>query len=131
MSGKDCIRPFWTDTLKPEPSDKEFFKAEVVPDIKGAWGDKGLAALSFLTASLFVNKVKPELGFFPFLSLCGDRSTGKTKLIRTLNNMQGLNEEGLPINGANTQKGQLNVISQVSGMMKALLEGNDKSKTKF
>jgi hypothetical protein len=131
LSGKDCIRPFWTDTLKPEPSDKEFFKAEVVPAIKGAWGDKGLAALSFLTASLFVNKVKPELGFFPFLSLCGDRSTGKTKLIRTLNNMQGLNEEGLPINGANTQKGQLNVISQVSGMMKALLEGNDKSKAKF
>jgi hypothetical protein len=131
LSGKDCIRPFWTDTLKPEPSDKGFFKAEVVPAIKGAWGDKGLAALSFLTASLFVNKVKPELGFFPFLSLCGDRSTGKTKLIRTLNNMQGLNEEGLPINGANTQKGQLNVISQVSGMMKALLEGNDKTKTKF
>ena len=131
LSGKDCIRPFWTETLKPEPVSKEFIKEEVFPTIKGAWGDKGLAALSFLTASLFVNKIKPELGFFPFLSLCGDRATGKTRLIRTLNAMQGLNEEGLPMNGANTQKGQLNVISQVSGMMKALLEGNDKTKTKF
>jgi len=131
LNSKDCIKPFWKTTLNPEPVSKEFFKEEVFPAIKGAWGEKGLATLSFLTASMFVNKVKPELTFFPFLSLHGHRSTGKTRLIRTMNAMQGLNEEGLPMNGANTQKGLLNVISQVSGMMKALLEGNDKRKTTF
>jgi ABC-type polar amino acid transport system ATPase subunit len=61
----------------------------------------------------------------------GDPQTGKSKLLRTLNAMQGLNEEGLPMNGANTKKGELRTIAQVSGMMKGMIEGNDKSKAKF
>jgi hypothetical protein len=127
-----CLRPCLDAvTIRPEPQSPEFIKDELYPLLCRTWGNQAAVAVSFLTASIFVNQVKPELGFFPFLSLHGDPQTGKSRLLRTLNAMQGLDEEGLPMNSANTKKSELRTIAQVSGIMKGMIEGNDKSKARF
>jgi hypothetical protein len=132
IGGGQCLRPFEdAPTIRPQPQPQKFIKDELYPLLRRTWGNQAGAAISFLTASVFVNQVKPELGFFPFLSLYGDPQTGKSKLLCTLNAMQGLDEEGLPMNSANTKKSELRAIAQVSGMMKGMIEGNDKSKTQF
>jgi hypothetical protein len=132
IGGGQCLRPFEdAPTIRPQPQPQKFIKDELYPLLQRTWGNQAAAAVSFLTASVFVNQVKPELGFFPFLSLYGDPQTGKSKLLCTLNAMQGLDEEGLPMNSANTKKSELRAIAQVSGMMKGMIEGNDKSKTQF
>lgn len=126
------LRPFpTTATIRPEPQGKNFIKETLYPLLLKTWGDNAGAAVSFLVASLFVNQVKPKLGFFPFLSMHGDAQTGKSRLMKTLNAMQGLDEEGLPMHSANTKKSELRAISQVSGMMKGMIEGNDKNKARF
>lgn len=126
------LRPFpTTATIRPEPRGKDFIKETLYPLLLKTWGDNAGASVSFLVASLFVNQVKPELGFFPFLSMHGDAQTGKSRLMKTLNAMQGLDEEGLPMHSANTKKSELRTISQVSGMMKGMIEGNDKNKARF
>jgi hypothetical protein len=127
-----CLRPSPdAPAVKPEPPKPGFIKDELYPLLRRTWGNQAAVAVSFLTASVFVNQVRPELGFFPFLSLHGDPQTGKSRLLRTLNAMQGLDEEGLPMNSANTKKSELRAIAQVSGMMKGMIEGNDKSKARF
>lgn len=127
-----CLRPSQdAPAVRPEPPKPGFIKDELYPLLRRTWGNQAAVAVSFLTASVFVNQVRPELGFFPFLSLHGDPQTGKSRLLRTLNAMQGLDEEGLPMNSANTKKSELRAIAQVSGMMKGMIEGNDKSKARF
>ena len=122
-----CIRPALIETIKPDKCNIQ----DIYRLIRQTWGDNGLIALSFLFASIFVNQVKKELRFFPFLSLYGDPQTGKSRLVTILNNMQGLDEEGLSMSSANTKKGELRSLSKVSGMMKALIEGNDPGKSRF
>ena len=127
-----CLRPSQdAPAVRPEPPKPSFIKDELYPLLRRTWGNQAAVAVSFLTASVFVNQVRPELGFFPFLSLHGDPQTGKSRLLRTLNAMQGLDEEGLPMNSANTKKSELRAIAQVSGMMKGMIEGNDRSKARF
>lgn len=98
--------------------------------VQNAWGERGLVAYAFMVASWFVRKVKPDLQFFPFLSLYGDTQTGKSRLTRTLCAMQCLNDEGLPMAKVNTGKGEIRTISQRSGLFQALLEGNGKDERK-
>ena len=126
------LRPFRTAaTVRPKIPDGNFIGNKLYPLLRKTWGDQAGAAVSFLTASLFVNQIKPELGFFPFLSMFGDPQTGKSRLMKALNAMQGMDEEGLPMNSANTKKSELRAISQVSGMMKGMIEGNDRKKSRF
>ncbi|MFZ0944924.1 MAG: toprim domain-containing protein [Syntrophobacteraceae bacterium] len=99
--------------------------------ISAAWPYNGPLGVAFAVASWFVYVVKPELGFFPFLSLHGDTQTGKTHLVRRLNAMQCLDEEGLPMTKLNTGKGEIRKLAQRSGLFKALLEGNKEDKLRF
>ena len=132
IGGGQCLRPFEdATTIRPQQQQQGFIKDELYPLLRRTWGNQAGVAVSFLTASIFVNQVKPKLGFFPFLSLYGKAQTGKSRLLRTLNAMQGIDEEGLPLNSINTKKSELRTISQVSGMMKGMIEGNDTSKTQF
>ncbi|MBU1986906.1 MAG: toprim domain-containing protein [Proteobacteria bacterium] len=126
--GNEFVQPSSTETIKPIQG------CDVVKMYHlfiGAWGDNAAVAVAFLVASLFVNQVKRITKFFPFLSLYGDPQTGKSRLVTTLNAMQCLNEEGLPMIGGNTRKGELRTLSQVSGCMKALIEGNNPDKSRF
>ncbi len=99
--------------------------------INAAWPGNGPLALAFTVASWFVWSVKSELGFFPFLSLHGDTQTGKSQLVRRLNAMQGLDGEGLPMTKLNTGKGEIRDLAKKSGLMTALLEGNEVERMRF
>ena len=126
------LHPFQTaPTIRPRMPEQNFIKDNLYPLLLKTWGEQAGVAVSFLLASLFVNQIKPELGFFPFLSMHGDPQTGKSRLMKSLNAMQGLDEEGLSMNSANTKKSELRAISQVSGMMKGMIEGNEQNKTRF
>jgi hypothetical protein len=48
-----------------------------------------------------------------------------------LNNLQAIDEEGMPIFDTNTKKGGLRKIAQFSGLVKALLEGNSQENHSF
>jgi hypothetical protein len=126
--GREFVQPSLTETINPSlncdiPRLHRLFVT--------AWGDNAAVAIAFLVASLFVNQVKKITKFFPFLSLYGDPQTGKSRLVTSLNAMQCLDEEGLPMVGGNTRKGELRTLSQVSGCMKALIEGNNPDKSRF
>lgn len=127
-------------------SRKEFLRAPSIPClnpksglavsriyelINAAWPQNGALCIAYAVASWFVQVVKRELGFFPFLSLHGDTQTGKSWLIRYLNAMQCLDEEGLPMTKLNTGKGEIRKLAQRSGLFKALLEGNREDKVRF
>jgi hypothetical protein len=99
--------------------------------ITAAWPDNGPLALAFTLASWFVWAIKPELGFFPFLSLHGDTQTGKSWLVRRLNAIQCLDGEGLPMTKLNTGKGEFRELAKKSGLMIPLLEGNREEKMRF
>ncbi|MFZ5447059.1 MAG: toprim domain-containing protein [Thermodesulfobacteriota bacterium] len=122
------IRPAPHPTLSPV---KGIAPKEVWWLISLAWGDKGVVAVVWVVASWFVNQIKKRIGFFPFASLHKDPQTGKTRLVRTLNAMQGLDEEGLPMVKVNTSKGEVRQLAQRSGLFKALLEGNNAEKMRF
>ncbi len=123
----EYLRPALIETIKPSQSD--------IPKLYNlliaAWGGNAAMAIAFLAASMFVNRIKPVTKFFPFLSMHGDPQTGKSRLLMILNQMQCLDEEGIPISSANTKKGELRTLAQVSGMMKGLIEGNDPTKSRF
>ena len=122
------IRPAPHPTLNPS---KGLTSAEIWRLIHQAWGDKGVTALAWEVAGWWVNQIKERIGFFPFLSFCGDPQTGKTRLTRILNAIQALSEEGLPMTRVNTQKGEIRKLAQRSGLFKALLEANNAEKARF
>ena len=99
--------------------------------LNAAWPDNGPLALAFWVASWFAYAVKPELGFFPFLSLWGDTQTGKSGLARRLNAMQCWDSEGLPMTKLNTGKGEIRDLAKKSSMCIPLLEGNKEEKMRF
>ncbi|MCK5507408.1 MAG: toprim domain-containing protein [Desulfobacterales bacterium] len=121
------LRPALIETIRPGKCD--FLR--IYRLLISTWGNNAATALSFLTASLFVNSIKPRTKFFPFLSMYGDPQTGKSRLLTTLNAMQCLDEEGIPMNKANTLKGELRALAQVSGHMKGFLESNKPEKHRF
>lgn len=104
---------------------------EILNLIHQAWGLRGMAAVSWVVGSWFVNQVKAKIGLFPFLSLWGDPATGKSRLARILNAMQAMDEEGLPMNKINTAKGEIRKLAQVSGLFRSLLETTEESKSRF
>lgn len=115
-------------TLRPK---RGIEPAEAYILLNMAWPENGPLTIAFAVASWFVNQVKRETGFFPFLTLHGDTQTGKTRLIRIANAMQCLDEEGLPMTKLNTGKGEIRKLAQRSGLFKALIEGNNAEKIRF
>ncbi len=92
-----------------------------------AWGDNGAAAMAWMVAGWFVNQIKKQVGYYPFLSFHGDPSSGKSALTVSLNAMQGMDGEGLPLNQLNTKKALARTVSRVSGLFTALLEDNHRN----
>lgn len=127
-SRKEFFRPPSVPCVFPKSGEK---LKRIYDLITTAWPNNGALAIAWTVASWFVWAVKPELGFFPFLSLHGDTQTGKTHLVRKLNAMQCLDEEGLPMTKLNTGKGEIRKLAQRSGLFKALLEGNKEDKVRF
>ncbi|HMM38070.1 MAG TPA: toprim domain-containing protein [Desulfovibrio sp.] len=124
--GREFLKsPASPETIPPMPGAELI---QVYELLRLAWGDNGPFVWAWSFAALFVNQVKERIGFFPFLSLHGDPQTGKTGLATIMNAMQGLDEEGIPLNTVNTAKGQARALGQVSGMFRALLEAKPSDK---
>jgi hypothetical protein len=127
LSHGEYLRPALVETVNPGKCDVR----KIYTLLTAAWGENAIVALGFLAASLFVNQVKSRTKFFPFLSLYGEPQTGKSRLLTILNAMQCFDEEGIPMNSANTKKGELRTLAQVSGHMKGLLEANNSKNVRF
>lgn len=128
LSSLKVIRAAPLPSITPVPgmSAKEIYLA-----VKAAWGPRGEIGMAWMVGAWLVNVIKEKIGFYPFLSFYGEPASGKTVLIETLNSMQCLDEEGLPMFRENTGKGELRKLGQVSGMFRALLEGNKDRITRF
>jgi hypothetical protein len=127
-------------------SKDEFVRSSQFPDLKPvkgispgnmhdllyqAWGDRAAVGFAWIIAGWFVDEIKAKIKFFPLLSFYGDSQTGKTALTRLLNACQCLDEEGIPMKRANTEKGILRKLSQRAGLFQALLEENKNRRSKF
>ena len=128
VSRKEFLMPPDMPTIRPRHGTDP---REIYNLIASAWPGNGPLVFAFVVASWFVNVVKPELGFFPFCSLFGDTQTGKSRLVKVMNSLQCLDEEGLPMTKLNTGKGEIRKLAQRSALFKALLEGNQAEKTRF
>lgn len=104
---------------------------EIYSLILEAWGMNGVTAFSWVIAGWFVNQIKENTNFFPFLSFAGDPGSGKSAATRFLNAMQGIDDEGIPVSPSSTKKSQLRRISQRSGLFTALLESQDRNDRTF
>lgn len=127
-SRREFLRPSTHLSIKPRIGAEP---AKVFGLIQQAWPLNGPIAVSYVVSSWFVNKIKKDLGFFPFLEVIGDPQTGKTRLVRILNAMQCIDEEGLPMTKLNTGKGEIRKLAQRSGLFIALLEGNKEERIRF
>jgi hypothetical protein len=124
--------------IPPHASDKAIRPASQGPPVKeiyklltAAYGDNAAAAVAWCAASWFVNQVKDQVGWFPFLSLYGDVQAGKSALTTMLNAIQGLNTEGFPISQLSTKKALARSIARESGRFTALLEDNQRNDRAF
>ncbi len=113
------VRPPYHNTLCPSKNSNVSF---MIDQLIQAWGDKALVTLAWLVASWFVNQIKDQIGFFPFLSLYGDTQTGKSNLTKIMNHFQCHDEEGIPMNKTNTAKGEMRKLAQKSGIASVFLE---------
>ena len=125
LSGNDYIRPVKDiQTIAP----KEFDIKIAYEAICEAWPGNGAIAVAWSFASLFVNQIKKELGFFPHLSLWDDSQTGKSTLALTIARMMGRDREGIPITKHANPRGVVRNIGIISGAPIALLEAGLSSK---
>jgi hypothetical protein len=131
VSKKEYVKPPSYKTILPDTEVSTETTREIYKLIYRAWNMRGLVAIAWVVASWFVNQIKELIGFFPFLSFCGETQTGKSWLSRNLNALQAIDEEGLPMAKVNTMKGEIRKIAQRSGLFKSLLEGNDPEKSRF
>jgi hypothetical protein len=126
--------------LRPAPYILTIKQNSSLPEVKTiyetliqTWPDVAHVALSWVLASWFSNQIRETVdgNFFPFLSLHGEPGAGKSNLIRRLNQIQMIDEEGLPASKINTQKGQVRKIAQRSGLFTAILELNEERSSRF
>lgn len=113
QAGDKAIKP----SFDPKASVKQIYDL-----FHAAWGENGAMAYSWTMAAWFVNQVKDKVGFFPYADLSGLPSTGKSALVTKLQNLQGVDGEGLNISETSTKKGMARKIHGISGMFCALLE---------
>ena len=122
------------DGEKANPREGTFNYAVFMAALRAAYGDKALACVGFLTASLFAEQFsnRPESRFFPILSFFGALNTGKTAMMNLLNRLCGRNvEEGLPINSVDTAKGNARSMAGVSNLPLAVLEMDTQKAKRF
>jgi hypothetical protein len=127
--GNSVIRPFqYPKTIMPEPgiSSKDLWALLVA-----SWGDRAAVGIAYLVASWFVKDVRLKTGCFPFLSFYGDPQTGKSALVRALNRMQCINEEGLSMSKADTIKGITRKLSLKNSLFTGLSEVNKDDNNKM
>ena len=120
LSGSELIRPAQLPCLKPSGG---MTAAEIYSLIHTAFPGKAEIIIPWMVASWFITQIRGSIGFFPFLSLWGEVQSGKTTVVRILNNLQSLDEEGIQMTRQNTAKGELRKFSQYGGLFRALLEG--------
>lgn len=96
-----------------------------------AWGNRAAVSVAWLVSSWFVHRVRSKTGFFPFLSLFHDPQTGKSALMRALNRMQGVDEEGLTMTKADTIKGLTRKLGQKNSLFTGLSEVNRDENSKL
>ena len=89
-----------------------------------AWGNVGATAIAWMISCWFINYIKAQLGFFPFLAIYGEPSSGKTSLMETLNAFQCLDIEGVQFKDVDTIKGLTRRLSQLSGLCCTVIEAN-------
>ncbi|MGH8386547.1 MAG: toprim domain-containing protein [Pseudomonas sp.] len=89
----------------------------------------GLAALSWWTATLFVQQIRSKQESWPFLELTGDAGAGKSSLLRFLWRLLGRsNFEGTKPNGEGASAiGLTRALSQVSNFPVVLIESDTQS----
>jgi energy-coupling factor transporter ATP-binding protein EcfA2 len=130
LSHGEALKPF---QYKPSKL-LSFDRKDATPDIEGlkafveemifAYGMKAIECLGWLGLSVISRAVKAEGYSVPFLFLIGKEGTGKTGLLKILNGLVGLNEEGASFG---TGKGSERLLSQRSGLPVSLLEVNPQS----
>lgn len=128
LSSREFIGPSTQLCLNPKKGEPV---RRIYELMNQAWPETAGLVFAFVVSSWFVNKVKPELGFFPFCSLWGDTQTGKSRLVRIANAMQALDDEGLPLIKVNTAKGEMRKLAQRSGLFQALIEANREENVRF
>lgn len=128
IGSREFVAPARQLALKPKkgPPIKRIYEL-----LHQAWPETGPLVFTFTLASWFANRIKPELGFFPFCSIWGDTQTGKSRLVRIANAMQCLDDEGLPLTKVNTAKGEMRKLAQRSSLMQALIEANREENVRF
>lgn len=127
LSGNQYIRPAQFKSILPVPG---LPARELWSILLAAWGNRAAVAVAWVVASWFIHHVRSKTGFFPFLSLYHDPQTGKSALMRCLNRMQGIDEEGLAMTEGNSKKGPLRKLSQRSSLFIGLSEWNKNEKLK-
>jgi hypothetical protein len=128
LPGNQYIRPAQFKSILPAPglSAKDLWSILIA-----AWGDRAAVAMAWTVASWFVHHVRAKTGFFPFISLYFDKETGKSSLMRHLNRMQAIDDEGLSMSKSDTIKGLTRKISQKSSLFVGISELNKDEKLKF
>lgn len=92
-------------------------------DLHTAFGDNGLIALGFWTATLFVQQIRRQHKSFPFLEMTGEPGAGKSTLIETLWHLCGRDYEGFDPQKA-TKAGIRRAFNQVANLPVVLIEGD-------
>ena len=129
----DCIqlgknRYFESLSLAPAKAEKYIKRStpisikEFVDTLYAAYGTKGLLALGFYVSSTFAHLITESTNHFPFLSLFGDASCGKSFMIKRLNQCFFFNDEGVPMSKGTTLKGKIRSLSQKVSMVTVFIE---------
>lgn len=102
------------------------FDPEWFPDFLAVHSLNGLAALSWWTASLFVQQIGTQQASFPFLELTGEPGAGKSTLLRFLWRLIGRdNMEGIKPSGTGASAvGLSRAFSEVSNLPVVLIESD-------
>ncbi|MCU7215127.1 toprim domain-containing protein [Pseudomonas sp. VE 196-7] len=102
------------------------FDPEWFPDFLAVHSLNGLAALSWWTASLFVQQIGVQQASFPFLELTGEPGAGKSTLLRFLWRLIGRdNMEGIKPSGTGASAvGLSRALSEVSNLPVVLIESD-------
>ena len=100
------------------------FNPDWYNDFYYIWENRGLAALSWWTGSLFAEQIRKRQEGYPLLEMSGDRETGKTTMVKHLWRLLGLSKyEGVDPQKMN-EKALARKSVQLSNLPLVLTEGD-------
>lgn len=127
--GKQAVKLRSDDRLLRINYDPDRLTFDWLPDMWGAYGEKGLIALGFFTLSLFAQQLRGAPlwhGSIPFLEITGIPGSGKTTLIAFLHKLLGRGgangHEGYDPNKV-TGPALGRVLMRISNLPEGLIEG--------